>query len=186
MCLSADNSTKIAINYIDSSSEESTSTKKEKSEWIVTAQSATQVDLLKNHKKELPIYVEGPNYTWIRSQMVEYFVMKTDPLEETLAKLKAIENANLDDLTDMHNVFDDPFRKTLAMTKRTPSVSVHEMTEGTFYAICCTQSSTKKSLYEWTKLLEARINCLKDFVIVYKLKEKSTDLVDPSKLKKTN
>lgn len=51
--------------------------------WIITAQSPKQQDLLKKHKKEIPIFVDGPYICWVRSKMVEYFVMKTDTLPET-------------------------------------------------------------------------------------------------------
>lgn len=179
MCETADNATKITINYSNELGSESSAD--EESTWIVTAQSETQIELLSKHKKDVPIYVEGPHYTWLKSQMVEYFVMKTDPLPETLEKIKILENINLDDLTNMPNAFDDPFKKTAVM--KTPNLSVHEMAEGIYYAVCCTRTLSKNSLYNWTKLLEKKIDCLKNFVIVYKLKDKSTTLVDPSKLK---
>ena len=111
MCVSADSTTKICVEYTKDLNDERDPN--DDSQWIVTAQSDLQIDLLKNHKKSVPIYVEGPHYTWLRSYMVEYFIMRTDPLPETLEKIEIIKNLSEkeDDVTNMHNPFDDPFKK---------------------------------------------------------------------------
>lgn len=167
MCLSVDNGMKITTEYTDILNEEREPS--DDSKWIVTAQSPTQIDLLKAHKKSIPIFVEGPQYTWLRSKMVEYFVMRTDPLPDTLEKIKIIKSANEDDVTNLPNAFDDPFKKSTSLVK-IPQLTVHELVEGTIYAMCVTESSSKSSLYNWTKLLEKKIECLKDFVVVYKVR----------------
>lgn len=168
MCLSADCSTKITIDYTKTLQDERN--KEDNSSWIVTAQSPIQVDLLDRHKKTVPIYVEGPFYTWLRSIKVEYFVMRSDPLPETLEKIKIIETRDDydDDLTNMHNAFGDPFKKSKSVFK-VPTLSVHELSEGNIYAVFCTESASKSSLYNWTKFAEKKLERLKDLVVVYKV-----------------
>ncbi|CAF0705802.1 unnamed protein product [Brachionus calyciflorus] len=182
MCMSADNATRIEAYFTDDL-EEKTKDNFE-STWIVTAQSQKQAELLKDHKKSIPIFVEGPFITWIRSKMVEYFVMKTDPDPEIIEKIK--QNENYDDLDqnfkNLHNMFNDPFRDEFSKNKKS-DLSVHELTDGTIFALCCTGTGTKTSLFYWTKILEKQISELKDFIIVYKIKPKPSFLVDLDKLK---
>ena len=52
----------------------------EKDMWILSAQSNKQKELLKKHKKEAPIFVEGPNYTWY----VHIILLKTQYVYKSL------------------------------------------------------------------------------------------------------
>lgn len=185
MSLSADNDTRVLTRF--TSDLDDINKEKFDDTWIVTAQSQKQIELLKKHKKETPIFVEGPFVSWIRSKMVEYFVMKTDPDPEILEKMKHNENFdnNEENLKNLYNVFSDPFEQNKAVNKKF-DLSVHELPDGTIFAMCCTGTGTKTSLYCWTKILEKQIEELKDFVIVFKIKPKSSFLVDLDKLKHKN
>lgn len=169
MTMSADKSTKITVNHTN---ELESKDQNEEKTWIITAQSVKQMQLLDAHKKEVPIFVEGPHFCWIRDKMVEYFLMKSDPLEETKQKMKQIAEYDSDDLTKMYNMFADPSKQVDSATAKTPELSVHEQTDGNIYAVCCTGTRTKSSLYTWTKFLEMQNNKLKDYIIVYRYKEK--------------
>ena len=107
MCMTADNETEITINYSDELKEVDSNSE---NTWIITAQSKKQIDLLSEHKKSVPIFVDGPYNTWIRSKMVEYFIMRTDPLADTLEKMKKIQEMeekeeSSEDFKNMYNMF---------------------------------------------------------------------------------
>lgn len=142
----------------------------DREKWIISAQSSKQKELLSVHKKATPIYIEGPSFTWIRNRLVNYYVMKTDPLEETRSAHEEVKSRDQDDFTQMRNIFSDPFKKgNGANTVKDPSV--HEQLDGVIYALCTTESSSKLSVNNWTKILEANNSKLKDYVIVYRVKE---------------
>ena len=95
MCATVDSETKIKVDLtkdlekiMDNRNEELL---QHEHTWIATAQSKKQIELIGEHKKSLPIFIEGPSYTYVRSKLVEYYVMKTDPLEEILQKANEIE-----------------------------------------------------------------------------------------------
>lgn len=143
----------------------------EKESWILSAQSTKQKELLKRHRKDVPIFVEGPNFTWIRNKLVNYFVMKTDPLAETKEAYDRTQQRDEDDFSHMHNMFNDPFKKASNSNKKL-EMSPHEQLDGVIYGICTTETSSKLSINNWTKLMESTNSCLKDYVIVYRIKEK--------------
>ena len=60
--------TKVTVHYTD---ELEDMENKDEVTWIVSAQSSKQKSLLRKHKQEIPIFVEGPYYCWIISKMVE-------------------------------------------------------------------------------------------------------------------
>lgn len=47
--------------------------------WIVNGQSPTQMELLKEHDKSKPIYVQGVYRIWLKDMSVNYFVLKSEP-----------------------------------------------------------------------------------------------------------
>lgn len=186
MSLSADNDTRVLTHF--TSDLEDVNKEEFDDTWIVTAQSQKQIKLLKKHKKKIPIFVEGPFISWVRSRMVEYFLMKTDPDPEIIEKIRHNENFDDDDeesFKNLYNMFSDPFKTSDEKNKKF-DLSVHQLAEGTIFAMCCTGTGTKTSLYCWTKILEKQIEELKDFVIVYKIKPKPNLLVDLNKLKHEN
>ena len=139
--------------------------------WLLTAQSLTQRRLLLNHKREVPIYVDGPFVSWLRSKPVNYFLLRTDVYDETMRKLAELEAIDDDEVNKMPNMFDDPFKKTTSL-RQVPDVSPYEMTDGNVYAICCSGTASKQSMISWTKLLEKTNESLKELLIVYRVKEK--------------
>jgi evolutionarily conserved signaling intermediate in Toll pathway len=171
MCYSADPSTKIELTYTN---EDELSSKKS---WILSAQSPKQQEILFKHNKSIPMFVEGPNYTWLKSKMIKYFVLKTDPLEETAITLKKIKEYDDYDLKNFYNMFEDPSNNKTLVNKK-PELSVHETIEGNIYAVCCTETSTKESVYNWTKFLEEKNQFLKDFLIVFRMKTTPSYLVN--------
>ena len=175
MCKPADLETKVSLHYTDELGEIENS---EEITWIVSAQSRKQKELLLKHDNKIPIFVDGPNFCWVKSKMVEYYLMKTDPLEETKEKIKKIKEYDEDDLAKAYNVFTDPFNSKAVANKK-PELSVHELVEGNIYAICCTGTQTKTSLYNWTKFLELENKTLREKLILFRIKEKSTFLTNP-------
>ena len=165
MCLIADKETQITTHYSKELENDTEDT------WILSAQSSTQSELLKKHKKEIPIFVEGPHFTWIRSKLVHYFVMKTDPLPEIKQTQQTIESNSDENFSQIYNMFKDPFDKNPANHKR-PTLTVHEQLDGVIYAVCCTGTSSKVSAFNWTKFIEMKNPFLKDYVVVYRIKEK--------------
>ena len=177
MCTPVDLETKIKVHYTDDLKDLETN---EEKTWIVMAQSSKQKELLYHHKKEVPIFVEGPCFCWIGKKMVEYYIMKTDPLEETKDKLKKIKDFDEDDVTKFYNMYEDPFNSKSLVNKK-PDLSAHELPDGTIFAMCCTGTQTKASLYNWTKFLEIDNPSLKEKLIVYRVKEKPNYMIDLNK-----
>ena len=177
MCIPVDYETKVKIHYTDELKDLETN---EEKTWIVMAQSTKQKELLHNHKKEIPIFVEGPYLCWIRKKMVEYYVMKTDPLEDTKEKLKQIKEVDDDDVTKLYNMFEDPFNSK-SLVNKLPELSAHEQADGTIFAMCCTGTQTKASLYNWTKFLEIDNPSLKEKLVVYRVREKPNYVIDLNK-----
>lgn len=56
--------------------------------WIVSGMSVEQSELLKEHKKPNPIYIEGPSLIWMRNKSVHYFTLRSDPDLDKLEKYK--------------------------------------------------------------------------------------------------
>lgn len=50
--------------------------------WIVSASSVDQQRLIKEHPKDVPIYVEGPFRVWVSKASVDYFLLRADPLKK--------------------------------------------------------------------------------------------------------
>lgn len=50
--------------------------------WIVSASSPDQERLIKQHDKNIPIYVEGPFRIWVSKASVDYFLLRSDPLKK--------------------------------------------------------------------------------------------------------
>jgi signaling intermediate in Toll pathway protein len=185
MCLSVDPEIKIIIDQTkdyEIKDNEDENGSQEDHTWIATAQGSKQLELLSELEEVTPLYVEGPHFVWVRSKMVQYFVIKTDPLPKVSMKIKQLEAYDEDNVTNLHNPFANPFKKENKTNKK-PELSPYEMTDGVVYAVCCTGTSSKRSLYYWTKILEQKAPVLKKTPIVFRIKSKSTDLSDISKLR---
>lgn len=62
--------------------------------WIISGMSEEQSELLRNHKKPNPIYIEGPSIIWMRNKSVHYFTLRADP---DLDKLKKFKETKVED-----------------------------------------------------------------------------------------
>lgn len=165
MCVSVDAETKIThfkTNELENDLENT---------WILSAQGTKQKELLKSHQKEVPIFVEGPNFTWVRSKLVNYYVLKTDPLTSIQETAKKIKTYNDNDFTNVYNLFGDPFKKENKVNKK-PELSAHEQLDGIIYGVCCTGNNSKQSVIDWTKFLLKNNPSLERYVLVYRLKDK--------------
>jgi signaling intermediate in Toll pathway protein len=107
----------------------------------------------------------------VRSKLVNYYVLKTDPLDETKETLNEIEKYNEDDFKNIPNIFENPFKKSTKLKKK-PNLSAHEQIDGIIYGVCCTGSNSKQSVIDWTKFLINTNPCLERYVIVYRIKDK--------------
>lgn len=47
--------------------------------WIVSGQSSEQMELIKKHPHNKPLYIEGPFRIWLRNSYVNYFTLRGDP-----------------------------------------------------------------------------------------------------------
>lgn len=107
---------------------------------------------------------------------MNYFVMKTDPLAEVIECHKKLETRNEEEFTEMHNMFNDPFSKSTNKNKKT-EVSVHEQLDGIIYGVCVTETGSKVSVNNWTKILEENNSSLKDLIVVYRIKQNAGQIV---------
>lgn len=131
--------------------------------WIVSAQSPTQRRLLGKHDKSEPIYIEGAYRVWLRNQPVNYFVMR--------ANAKPPEPVVEPDSDDVSNIkvplFSIPPSKSVILAKYP---SVHEQTDGVYFGVCATGTSSQDSLLSWVRLLEKECPELGSCSIVFTLK----------------
>lgn len=56
--------------------------------WIISGMSNEQSQLLHEHKKPNPIFIEGPSIIWLRNKSVHYFTLRADPDIDHLAKFE--------------------------------------------------------------------------------------------------
>lgn len=134
--------------------------------WIISGQSPVQREILKNHKKESAVYIEGPFLIWLRNKSISYFILRGDALEPAL---QPTEEDDYDDVSHI-NVPMFGFGRS-KNNKVTVKKTVHEQPDGTIYALCCTGVSTKDSLLSWVRLLEKDGNPnLANLAILFKFK----------------
>ncbi|RZC37066.1 ECSIT domain containing protein [Asbolus verrucosus] len=132
--------------------------------WIVSAQSPIQRSLLRDHDVKQPVYVEGAFRVWLKSNQVNYFVLRADP-----KPLKTVQEDS-DDVSNIKVPFmfniKPPIKKHLQL-----STSVHTQEDGVILALCATGTSSKDSLLSWIRHLEMDGNpTLADVPIVFTLK----------------
>jgi evolutionarily conserved signaling intermediate in Toll pathway len=161
MCFSADKTSEINISYSDD----------DENTWFVTSQSPKQRELLSEHDPKVPIFIEGPFIAYVRNRKVEYFLMKSDELEKTMNKIKSLKEYNTNDISKMVNIYSDPFQDDFADKKKVEP-SVHELEEGNIYAIFCSGTGTLNSIYNWTRQLEIKNECMRKLKIVYRVIDK--------------
>lgn len=64
--------------------------------WIISGMSDEQSQLLMEHKKPNPIYIEGPSLIWLRNKSVHYFTLRADPDLDKLGKYKTFRIEDTD------------------------------------------------------------------------------------------
>lgn len=52
--------------------------------WIVSGQSTDQQKLLQNHPKNAALRVEGPFLIWLRTRSISYFILRGDPVPDSM------------------------------------------------------------------------------------------------------
>lgn len=63
--------------------------------WIVSGQSSEQKQMLKNHKRESALHIEGPTMIWLRNKSINYFLLRGEPTENKFEEIVEDEDGNL-------------------------------------------------------------------------------------------
>jgi hypothetical protein len=66
--------------------------------------------------------------------------------------------------------------KFLNQKNEKKTLSVHELENGTILGLACTGTSTKNSCITWINILQDYNKKLKDFAVVFRVKDKSRDV----------
>ncbi|KAH0950780.1 hypothetical protein HN011_006754 [Eciton burchellii] len=125
--------------------------------WIISAMSISQKELLAKHPLNSPIFVEGPYLVWVANQCIDYFLLRADA---TTQKKRPYED--IDDVSDIRIPFWDNREIIIPPT-------VHEQSDGTFFAVCATGTSTKDSLLYWIRCLQKHNPILISIPVIFKL-----------------
>lgn len=133
--------------------------------WIVSASSPDQERLIKQHPKNIPIYVEGPFRIWVSKASVDYFTLHADPLKKFEE-----EDVDIDDMTNIEVNFWKSKKKALAVQR-----CIHEQNEQTIFSVCATGTSSKDSLLSWIRCLQKRNPDLENIPILFKFTRKIDD-----------
>ncbi|KAL0118305.1 hypothetical protein PUN28_009151 [Cardiocondyla obscurior] len=124
--------------------------------WIVSAMSRLQEELLQRQPVDTPIYVEGPYTVWVADQCIDYFILKG-----TAREIKKVE-INIDDVSNIKIPFWESREITFPLT-------VHEQSDGIYFAMCATGTSSKDSLLSWIRCLQKKNPILTVIPVVFKL-----------------
>lgn len=108
-------------------------------DFIASAQSPEQRDLLSQHPPYRSLYVEGPFNLWLRDIKLGYYILRSDPIY-----LGSLEDDDLEEDEDEEDNFSlhqtDPYKGDLL--------------EGPVYAMCMTNNGTQERLNLWVKKLQ--------------------------------
>lgn len=138
--------------------------------WIVSAQSASQKELLAELQEGLPVYVEGAFRVWVNDKQISYFVLRADtpadkfPSEETKDDPLDVTNIKI-------NVFGKPASAALMQQR-----NLHVQKDGTMLALCATGTSSRDSLLSWIRILESSNPNLKNLQVIFTTKAPETAL----------
>ncbi|XP_011503253.1 PREDICTED: evolutionarily conserved signaling intermediate in Toll pathway, mitochondrial [Ceratosolen solmsi marchali] len=133
--------------------------------WIVSAIAPKQSELLIQHNKKIPIYVEGPFRIYVAIKAVDYFVLKTKP--PICRKYPEYEPDAVDKIQN-------PYLSRKSKDIILPP-SVHEQVDATIFAICATGTSSHDSLLSWIRFLQNENPVLAEIPIVFTLKTSSNE-----------
>ncbi|KAK3089112.1 hypothetical protein FSP39_000916 [Pinctada imbricata] len=142
----------------------------EEDDFIVSAQSPEQQDLIATHPTDKPVYVEGRHYVYLGSARMTYHVLRTDPPQEGsefygIAPDEKEEEFWSDDF-DSWNFF-----AAEEQTAIVPEKSIHEQEDGTILSMCITGSPSQNTLVTWLRCLQDTNPNLENVAVVFKLQE---------------
>ncbi|XP_065341997.1 evolutionarily conserved signaling intermediate in Toll pathway, mitochondrial [Cloeon dipterum] len=115
--------------------------------WILSAQSPLQKEILGRLPSDQPLYVEGAFKIWLRSECVQYFVLRGKPKPYQ-------PRPTMDEIDDVSNLKSPYIDEEAAEKTLEPLRTVHEQAEGTIIAIAATGTSSKDSLLSWIRFLQ--------------------------------
>lgn len=150
--------------------------------FIASAQSPDQRGLLKKHKTDVPLYVEGGYTVYMKYKSVTYFVLRADADPNKFIPVDpAVEEDYLMDFPNPYDM-DEENREVVERP------SEHEQEDGTIFATCVTGTSSKDSLITWIRYLQKKNPMLEHAKIVFTLKsagiggdDVSTPLIEQEK-----
>ncbi|XP_077980304.1 evolutionarily conserved signaling intermediate in Toll pathway, mitochondrial-like [Glandiceps talaboti] len=112
--------------------------------FIAQVQSPEQKELLADHPRYAPVYVEGTYNLWLRNKKMTYFVLRADHF--TLAPSEEEENEK---------------------DKKREVVPVHK--EGPVFAMCATSDNSQESLRTWINNLQEENPNLGNIPVVFNI-----------------
>lgn len=138
--------------------------------WIVSGQSPQQQELIAEHNKNAPLYVDGAFRIWLRKTSIAYFVLRSDAVTPS----ESPDSSETDDVSNLNvwTVADNSQPDKLILPP-----SVHEQEDGTYVATCATGTSSRDSLLSWIRFLQLKNPTLRDVPIIFSLKAPSTAVV---------
>ncbi|XP_005091035.1 evolutionarily conserved signaling intermediate in Toll pathway, mitochondrial [Aplysia californica] len=145
----------------------------EEDTFVASAQSPTQQELLRKHKSEQPVFVEGPYPVYLRTHRLQYFLLRAEPNINALMKQMQLEKEaeNDENLFEWTNFFEEEDCRELQ-----PVLSVHEQEDSTVLALAVTGSSSKTSLVSWVRLLQRSNPSLARTPVLFKLLSSDREL----------
>lgn len=138
--------------------------------WIISSISKSQQELLAVQPINKSLIVEGPFIIWVADQHLNYFVLKGNPIE------REIIYESYDDVSNLQIPFWEKHHIKIPVT-------IHEQSDGVYYAMCSTGTSSKDSLLSWIRCLQKTNPILEKIPITFKIKsivEKSLCIEDKS------
>ncbi|CAH1273668.1 ECSIT [Branchiostoma lanceolatum] len=135
--------------------------------YVTSIQTVEQQQMLAEHPKDVPVYVEGSFRLWLKDKQVYYHILRSDLLGGTKAQAMKEREWVEDDMTKN----DEQRRRWLD-----PVAFVENVPEGPVFAMCITGSSCQESLNTWIKGLQEDNPALKKIPVVFKLSSASTQL----------
>jgi signaling intermediate in Toll pathway protein len=168
--MSVDTDTKITVWNVNTPENE---TSKSKQDFIASAMSITQKQLISKHNPDKPLFVEGGYSCWLRHKMATYFILRADPdlgvLERYKKAQKDIENDT--NLFDWTNFWEDEEGGHLV-----PLRSVHEQDDGTVLGLVVTGPGTKDSLVTWIRCLQEANPVLEKIPVVFRIRSPDSEI----------
>lgn len=139
--------------------------------FIASAQSPTQRDMIRKHRDNMPLYVEGGFPVWLRDQRQTYFILRADS-DPKVFQYPSKEQLEEQELGNFETMFDAEEPQELAVKP-----NVHQQEEGTILGMCITETGTKDSLISWIRCLQDANPSLEKIPIVFTLRSPEEPLV---------